>query len=148
MATTTALSLFKADAHGEIQEVSRQEYENSGVRKPGQLSPGTGSTPVFFGPATGYEYLVITDNATAAGTHNETPAQHVNIYRVADGTLVAQTDFLTASNSGTENAPIAVGDRIFVPSTFLAIGIRLHRKRRAPRCRRSKTHLSLPVFRA
>lgn len=118
VATTTALSLFKADAHGEIQEVWRQEYENSGVRKPGQLSPGTGSTSVFFGPVTGYEYLVITDNATAAGTHNETPAEHVNIYRVADGTLVAQTDFLTASNSGTENAPIAVGDRIFVPSTF------------------------------
>ena len=118
VATTTAVSLFKADDQGEIQQVWRQVYENSGDRKPGQLSPGTGSTPVFFGPSTGYEYLVITDNATAPGTDNKTPAEHVNIYDVSTGSLVAQTDFLTPTNSGTENAPIAVGDQVFVPSTF------------------------------
>jgi hypothetical protein len=93
-------------------------YENSGVRKPGQLSPGTGSTPVFFGPTTGYEYLVITDNATAPNTGNQTPAENVNVYSVADGTRVAQTGFLTPSNAGTENAPIAFGHRVFVPSTY------------------------------
>jgi len=118
VATTTSLSLFAAGPDGGITPLWCQEYENSGVRKPGQLSPGTGSTPVFFGPTTGYEYLVITDNATAPGTKNVTPAENVNVYRVADGTLVAQTPFLTASNAGTENAPIAVGSRIFVPSSF------------------------------
>ena len=118
VATTTAVSLFKADEQGEIQQVWRQVYENSGDRKPGQLSPGTGSTPVFFGPSTGYEYLVITDNATAPGTDNKTPAEHVNIYDVSTGSLVAQADFLTPTNSGTENAPIAVGDQVFVPSTY------------------------------
>ncbi len=118
VATTTAVSIFRADANGSIEQVWREVYENSGVRKPGQLSPGTGSTPVFFGPETGYEYLVITDNATAPNTANETPAEHVNIYSVADGTLVAQTPFLDSATSGTENAPIAVGNRVFVPSTF------------------------------
>lgn len=116
--TTRGLALFAAGANGAITPLWHAVYENSGVRKPGQLSPGTGSTPVFFGPTTGYEYLVITDNATAPNTNNATPAENVNVYSVADGTLVAQTPFLTSSNAGTENAPIAVGNRIFVPSTF------------------------------
>ncbi len=118
VATTTALYLFSAGQSGTIQEAWRQVYQNSGVRKPGQLSPGTGSTPVFFGPTTGYDYIVITDNATAPGTSNATPAENVNVYSVANGNLVAQTPFLTSSNAGTENAPIAVGNRIFVPSTY------------------------------
>lgn len=118
VATTTGLGLFTAGQNGAVQPVWRQVYENSGVRKPGQLSPGTGSTPVFFGPTTGYEYLVITDNATAPNTGNQTPAENVNVYSVADGTRVAQTGFLAPSNSGTENAPIAFGNRIFVPSTY------------------------------
>jgi len=118
VATTTGLGLFTAGPNGAVQPVWRQVYENSGVRKPGQLSPGTGSTPVFFGPTTGYEYLVITDNATAPNTNNQTPAENVNVYSVADGTRVAQTGFLTPSNAGTENAPIAFGNRIFVPSTY------------------------------
>ena len=118
VATTKGIALFTAGQDGGITQLWHQEYENSGVRKPGQLSPGTGSTPVFFGPTTGYEYLVITDNATAPGTNNVTPAENVNVYRVSDGALVAQTQFLTTSNAGTENAPIAVGNRIFVPSSF------------------------------
>jgi hypothetical protein len=120
VATTTGLGLFTAGANRVVQQVWQQPqvYENSGVRKPGQLSPGTGSTPVFFGPTTGYEYLVITDNATAPDTNNLVPAENVNVYSVADGTLVAQTGFLTPTNSGTENAPIAFGDRVFVPSTY------------------------------
>lgn len=118
VATTSAVALFTAGENGAIQPVWHQVYGNSGVRKPGQLSPGTGSTPVFFGPDTGYEYLVITDNSTAPNTGNATPAENVNVYRVSDGTLVAQTGFLTSANSGTENAPIAIGDRIFVPSTY------------------------------
>lgn len=118
VATTKGLALFSAGENGAIARLWYQEYQNSGVRKPGQLSPGTGSTPVFFGPTTGYEYLVITDNATAPDTNNVTPAENVNVYSVADGTLVAQTPFLTQSNAGTENAPIAVGNRIFVPSSF------------------------------
>jgi len=48
----------------------------------------------------------------------ELPAEHVTLYSTADGTLVAQTPFLDSTTSGTENAPIAVGNRIFVPSTF------------------------------
>jgi CubicO group peptidase (beta-lactamase class C family)/streptogramin lyase len=118
VATTSGLGLFTAGPNGVVRPVWRQVYGNSGDRKPGQLSPGTGSTPVFFGPTTGYEYLVITDNATAPDTGNQTPAENVNVYSVADGTRVAQTGFLSPSNSGTENAPIAFGNRVFVPSTY------------------------------
>lgn len=118
VATTSALYLFSADNQNSIQNNWHTTYENSGVRKPGQLTPGTGSTPVFFGPNTGYEYLVITDNATAPGSNNITPAEHVNIYNVNNGNLFAQTSFLNSNNSGTENAPIAIGNHIFVPSTY------------------------------
>ena len=118
VATTSALYLFNADSQNSVENIWRTEYENSGVRKPGQLTPGTGSTPVFFGPNTGYEFLVITDNATAVNSNNLIPAEHVNIYDVTGGTLVSQRNLLASNNSGTENAPIAVGSRIFIPSTF------------------------------
>ena len=118
VATTSALYLFNADSQNSVENIWRTEYENSGVRKPGQLTPGTGSTPVFFGPNTGYEFLVITDNATAVNSNNLIPTEHVNIYDVTRGTLVSQSNFLASNNSGTENAPIAVGSRIFIPSTF------------------------------
>jgi len=118
VATTSALYLFNVNSQNSIQNVWRTEYENSGVRKPGQLTPGTGSTPVFFGPQKGYEFLVITDNATAANSNNLIPSEHVNVYDVANGSLISQSNFLSSNNSGTENAPIAVGSRIFIPSTF------------------------------
>jgi streptogramin lyase len=47
VATKTALYLFNADAGRTIQPLWREVYESSGDCKPGQLSPGTGSTPVF-----------------------------------------------------------------------------------------------------
>jgi hypothetical protein len=118
VATTSALYLFNVNSQNSIQNVWRTEYENSGVRKPGQLTPGTGSTPVFFGPQKGYEFLVITDNATAANSNNLIPSEHVNVYDVANGSLISQSNFLSSNNSGTGNAPIAVGSRIFIPSTF------------------------------
>ncbi len=119
VATSQALYLFRAEDDGSITTVWQKQYENSNYRKPGQLSPGTGSTPVFFGPSTGYEYLVITDNATTGG-NNETPAENILVYRVSDGTLVSEEPFLSSENynAGTENAPIAFGNRIIIPSTY------------------------------
>ncbi len=119
VATTQALYLFRAEDDGSITTVWQNQYQNSNYRKPGQLSPGTGSTPVFFGPSTGYEYLVITDNATTSG-NNEMPAENILVYRVSDGYLVSEESFLNseAYNAGTENAPIAVGSRIIIPSTY------------------------------
>ncbi len=118
VATTQELFLFKAsETDGSIEIAWSQQYLNGNVRKPGQLSPGTGSTPVFFGPSSGYEYLVITDNGVAPGG-NTIPAENVVVYDVASGLEVSQAPFLYSNNSGTENAPIAVGERIIIPSTY------------------------------
>lgn len=119
VATTQELYLFRAEDDGSITTVWQNQYQNSNYRKPGQLSPGTGSTPVFFGPSTGYEYLVITDNATMSG-NNVMPAENILVYRVSDGSLVSEEPFLNpeAYNAGTENAPIAFGNRIIIPSTY------------------------------
>lgn len=122
VATTQALYLFRSSKGGnEVKQVWRYEYENSGLRKPGQLSPGTGATPVFFGPKTGFEYIAITDNG--AENNGNTPAENFNIFTTkkagpGDSQLVATVPFLSSNNSGTENAPIAVGKSVFSPSSY------------------------------
>ncbi len=120
VATTQALYMFNSKANV-IQQEWRYEYENSGYRKPGQLSPGTGATPVFFGPKTGFEYIAITDNG--ATDDGNTPAENFNIYLTRkagekESQLIATVPFLTDLNSGTENAPIAVGSSVFSPSSY------------------------------
>ncbi len=115
IASTKALYLFRYSRKTKsIEQVWREEYENSGYTKPGQLSPGTGATPVFFGPKTGYEYIAITDNGNS---------ENFNIFKTrvkSDGSsqLVGKVPFLSENNSGTENAPIAVGKSVFSPSTY------------------------------
>ena len=122
VATTEALYLFKQSKRkNDIEQLWRYEYDNSGYRKPGQLSPGTGATPVFFGPKTGFEYVAITDNGAA--DNGNTPAENFNIFttrKLARGgsPLIAKIPFLSDLNSGTENAPIAVGGSVFSPSTY------------------------------
>ena len=110
VASTSALYLFEAGANGP-EEVWRQAYDQGPARKPGQLSWGTGATPVFFGPTTGYEYLTITDNAA--------PQEHVLVYNATSGTLIGSVPFLISGvNSGNEDAAIAVGNTIYYPSTY------------------------------
>ena len=110
VASTAALYLFKAGANGP-ELIWRQAYDNGPARKPGQLSWGTGATPVFFGPATGYEYLTITDNAS--------PQENILVYRAINGDLIGSVPFLTSGvNSGNEDAAIAVGNSIYYPSTY------------------------------
>jgi len=122
VATTQALYLFRyTGSKNGIEQLWRYQYMNSGYRKPGQLSPGTGATPVFFGPKTGYEYIAITDNG--AQNNGLTPAENINVYQTAkakagSSQLVASLPFLSAQNSGTENAPIAVSKSVFSPSTY------------------------------
>ena len=116
VASTQALYLFRYNQKkGEIQKVWEYQYGNSGDRKPGQLSPGTGATPAFFGPKTGYEYVTITDNSVVNGT---TPAENFCIVDTKTGQLVGKMPFLGPTNSGTENAPIAIGKSVFSPSTY------------------------------
>ncbi|GGR33459.1 hypothetical protein GCM10010168_59550 [Actinoplanes ianthinogenes] len=90
----------------------RYAYDRGPARKPGQLSWGSGATPVFFGPATGYEYVAITDNAD--------PHMNLVVLRT-DGTgtpLCVQPLFTGEAASGTENAPVAAGRSIFITNTY------------------------------
>lgn len=90
----------------------RFAYDRGTARKPGQLSWGSGATPVFFGPLTGYEYVAITDNA----------APHMNLVVLrTDGAgtpLCVRPLFTAEAASGTENAPVAAGRSIFITNTY------------------------------
>ena len=110
VASTSALYLFQSGSSG-AEQVWRSTYDRGPARKPGQLSWGTGATPVFFGPDTGYEYLTITDNAS--------PQENVLVYLTTSGTLVGSVPFLfSGTNSGNEDAAIAVGTGVIYPSTY------------------------------
>ena len=110
IASTAALYLFVATDDG-VSQIWRRTYDRGPARKPGQLSWGTGSTPSFFGPLTGFEYLTITDNGS--------PQESMLVYRASDGTLIGSAPFLTASvNSGSENATLAIGSSLFLTSTY------------------------------
>lgn len=111
VASTAALYLFRAQSGVGVTQAWRQTYDRGTARKPGQLSWGTGSTPAFFGPDTGFEYVTITDNGT--------PQESMLVFRTLDGTPVGSAAFLTPSvNSGTENATLAVGASLYLTSTY------------------------------
>ena len=110
IASTHALYLFGVGKRGRPVVQWRRAYDRGPARKPGQLSWGTGATPVFFGPRSGYEYVTITDNAV--------PQENVLVYRARTGRRVCSVPMLGTDNSGTENAPIGSGRSVFVASTY------------------------------
>ncbi|GAA1633126.1 hypothetical protein GCM10009679_42920 [Saccharothrix algeriensis] len=106
-----ALYLFDANTPGTPVLRWRHAYDRGPARKPGQLSWGSGATPVFFGPATGTEYVTITDNAV--------PRMNLIVLRTADGAPVCTRPLFTAqAASGTENAPVAAGRSVFLTNTY------------------------------
>ncbi len=98
------------DGAGNPQVLWRAAYDRGPARKPGQLSWGTGSTPVYFGPTSGADYLTIVDNAS--------PQVHALIYRSGSGQLVCEQPVLTQGGPGSENGPIGIGRSVFVASTY------------------------------
>lgn len=111
VAIATDHALYLVDAvDGAPHVVWRQPYDRGPARKPGQLSWGTGATPTFFGPATGSEYVTITDNAV--------PLEHLLVYATATGAQVCSVPIFTAGSSGTENSPIAIDGSVYVASTY------------------------------
>ncbi len=122
IATDHALYFLLAKRKGP-KVIWRYAYERGAARKPGQLSHGTGSTPVFFGPEDGTRYLTILDNAS--------PAEHLLVFdtwahpahprpgKVAKKPqLVCELPTLTPGPSGSENAPVGSGRSVFVASTY------------------------------
>lgn len=110
IASTYALYLFGVGKDGRPVVEWRRAYDRGPARKPGQLSWGTGATPVFFGPRDGYEYMTITDNAV--------PQENVIVYHTRSGRKVCSQPMLGVNNSGTENAPIGSGRSVFIASTY------------------------------
>ena len=110
VATTFALYELNLNGAGNPQILWRAAYDRGPGRKPGQLSWGTGSTPVYFGPNTGADYLTIVDNAS--------PQVHALMFQSGTGQLVCQQTVLTQGGPGSENAPIGIGRSVFVTSTY------------------------------
>ncbi|MBH0778912.1 hypothetical protein [Nocardia bovistercoris] len=110
IATTHALYEFRADGSGRPERLWRAPYDRGPGRKPGQLSWGTGSTPTYFGPDTGADYLTIVDNG----------ADQVRalVFRSGGGAPVCSAPVLAGGGAGSENSPIGVGHSVFVASTY------------------------------
>lgn len=110
VATTHATYLLTAAPDGAPQVAWRQPYDRGPSRKPGQLSWGTGSTPTFFGPAGGTDYVTVVDNAA--------PTVNLRVYRTDTGAQVCSVPVLKTGGSGSENSPVGVGRSVFVASTY------------------------------
>lgn len=112
VATNEALYLLIKDEAGQPNIKWRAKYDSGTHRKPGQLSKGTGATPTFFGPSTGSEYLMITDN------HDE--QMSLLVYRTNSNSpeLVCSHPLFNPSTSGTENSAIGLGNMVIVASTY------------------------------
>lgn len=112
IATNEALYLIALDEQGELVVQWRAKYDSGSHRKPGQLSKGTGATPTFFGPETGSEYLMITDN------NDFQTSLLVFKTDAKQAELICQYPLFEEGTSGTENSAIGIGRSVIVASTY------------------------------
>ncbi|MEZ5168408.1 MAG: PxKF domain-containing protein [Acidimicrobiales bacterium] len=114
VASTRAVYLLtKNSLTGDVVVSWRAAYANAGVLKPGQLSIGSGTSPTFFGPGAGDEYLTIVDNAA--------PQENVVVFDAAadsGGRVVCSVPVFDAGLSATENSEIAIENTIITASTY------------------------------
>ncbi len=109
--TSKAIYLLWQDYDNQPYVAWRYAYDAGSARKPGQLSHGSGATPTFFGPYTGTDYVMLTDNADGQIS--------LIVLDSDDGRLVCKQPIFTAGvNSGTENSAIGVGNTVIVASTY------------------------------
>ncbi len=104
-----ALYRFDAGAGGMPVVTWREEYANTGVRKPGQVSPGSGTTPTLVGS----EYVAITDNADP---------MDVVVYRrgrtVTGGRLACTAPVFEPGAGATDNSLIGAGRSLIVENNY------------------------------
>jgi hypothetical protein len=100
-----ALYRFDATATGAPSVTWREQYPNTGVQKPGQVSPGSGTTPTVVGS----EYVAITDNADPMG---------VLVYRraptVKKARFVCRQPVFEPGAGATDNSLIGIGRSLVV----------------------------------
>lgn len=113
VATDHAVYLVDRGRDGRPELRWRLAYDRGPARKPGQLSWGTGSTPTFFGPTDGADYVAVVDNAD--------PDVHLVIIgtRGRDaGREICAPVVLGQGGPGSENSPIGAGRTVIVASTY------------------------------
>jgi hypothetical protein len=104
-----ALYRFDADASGAPTMTWRQVYDRGSEQKPGQLSQGSGTTPILFGAG----LVAITDNAD--------PQMHVVVYHrgaASGGSEVCQQGVFAPGASDTENSLAAAGNTLIAENNY------------------------------
>jgi len=109
--TTSAMYRLAAGPDGVPQVVWRSEYENVGFKKPGQLSPGSGTSPTILD---GGKYVAITDNADQ---------MHILVYRTEAGLapgqqLVCKVPVFKPGLGATEDSLIGLGRSLIVANEY------------------------------
>jgi hypothetical protein len=107
--TDAALYRFDASPDGEPMISWREVYPNSGIHKPGQSGPGSGTTPDVMGS----DYVAIADNAD--------PMQVVVYKRgkdVSGSRLVCAQPVFAAGAGATDNSLITAGRSIIVENNY------------------------------
>jgi hypothetical protein len=113
VATTHAVYLIGRGRDDQLEIRWRVAYDRGPARKPGQLSWGTGSTPTFFGPTQGADYVAVVDNAE--------PEVHLIVIRANGpdaGQQVCAPPVLGEGGPGSENSPIGAGNTVIVTGTY------------------------------
>lgn len=113
VATDQAVYLIASGPDGRPEVRWRVGYDRGPARKPGQLSWGTGSTPTFFGPTDGADFVAVVDNAD--------PEVHLVVIRASGrdaGQEVCAPVVLGEGGPGSENSPIGAGRSVIVASTY------------------------------
>jgi hypothetical protein len=106
----TTAALYRLDLVAHTPEVTwREEYNNVGVTKPGQTSPGSGTTPTLMND----EWVAITDNADP---------MNVVVYRRSAGVTgdreVCSVPVFDKGASATDNSLIAAGRALVVTNNY------------------------------
>ena len=107
--TDAALYRFDAGPNGKPRVTWREVYPNSGIRKPGQVSAGSGTTPTLMGT----DYVSITDNADP---------MDVVVYRraaqVEGSRLVCMQPVFDKGQSATDNSLIGTDTAMVVENNY------------------------------
>jgi len=105
-----------------ISLVWYKPYDIGVGRKPGMLSWGTGTSPTFFGPDKGYEYVTIVDNHYGDDPEGDGNYSNLCVYRTSDGLEYPKQPINTSAkgegNSASEASVVAFGNSLFVTNTY------------------------------
>jgi hypothetical protein len=107
--TTKAMYRLAADPDGVPQIVWRSEYKNINGKKPGQLSPGSGTSPTILD---GGKYVAIADNAEQ---------MHIVVYRTAgpnEKRVVCEVPVFESGAGATEDSLIGLGRSLIVANEY------------------------------